>query len=152
MGDLFATVAGCLVCGLGINGKVGGRIGLGRLYADAGANGIDQARTETNPRRATHSLQGYRRHWRLRRARWPRDQDLQRSRDRHPRRHHHREAERAAYTSRVLGCSLGRAAQSADEGEWQVWECYCSRRFDLCYSLTHYYHRESKKEEKGNDA
>jgi len=91
-------------------GTLGEGLGWASYDADAGANGIDQARTEADPRWSTHSLQGYRRHWRLRRACRPRDQDLQRSRNCDPRRHHHREAERSSHTPRLLGCSLGRAA------------------------------------------
>ena len=36
----------------------------------------DQARPEANPRRSTHPIQGHRRHWRLRRPRGTRHQDL----------------------------------------------------------------------------
>lgn len=63
----------------------------------------DQARPEANSRRSTYPIQGHRRHWRLRRPRRSRHQDLQRSRHCHPRRHHHCQAERPADSKRVLG-------------------------------------------------
>lgn len=128
-------------------GENGATNGLGGLGADVGVHGIDQARAEADPCWSTYSFQGYCCYWRLRRACWPRDQDLQRSRNRDPRRHHHCEAQRAAYPPRVLGRSLGRAAQLADEGEWQVWERYCSRRFAPCHAPFKYHeHRRRRKQ------
>lgn len=76
-------------------------VGMG---ADHCPCAIDQTRPETNPCWTAYSFQGHRCHRRLRRPRWSRHQDLQRSRNRHPRRHHHRQALCPAHPTRLLGC------------------------------------------------
>jgi len=52
----------------------------------------DQTRPEANPCWSAHSIQGHCRDWRFGGSRWIGDQDIERSRNGHPRRHHHCQA------------------------------------------------------------
>ena len=90
---------------------------------------LDQTRAKANQSRSTHTIQGHRCHWRFRGACWSRNQDIQRSRNRHPRRHHHRQTLSPAYPTRILGYQPRCASQLANEAEWKVWQRYCQGTF-----------------------
>ena len=86
--------------------------------ADSFLRATDQTRPEANPCWSTNAFQGHRCHWRLRGARWIRNQDFERSRYSHPCRHHHCQAQRSSHPKRVLGYLSWRTALFAYEGEW----------------------------------
>ncbi len=81
----------------------------------------DQARSEADPRRSAHPIQGHRRHWRLRRPRRTRYQDVERGSHSHPCSHHHRQAQRPAHSPRILGYIPRRPSLATNKREWEVW-------------------------------
>ena len=76
---------------LEIQAKIGSAVCW--ISGDTAANdttrNADQTRTETNTCRTAYSIQGRSGHWRFRRSRRTRHQDVKRSRDRHSCSHHH---------------------------------------------------------------
>ena len=77
---------------------------------DTGSNAIaltDQARSKADSCRSANAVQGHCRHRGLRRTRWTGNQDVQGSRNGHPSCHHHRQAQRTANSTWILGHELG---------------------------------------------